>query len=125
VTVWEIPRSSLLVIAACLACVPRTQVRGKNRRSPRLTIDTVLSTAEPLTVTNVGTSNRPPSVEPEQHEDQTIEPAVQYVRKIKQRCDAETYRAFLDILSQYHAKPDSTDEVQISRTPPFNTLTHI
>jgi paired amphipathic helix protein Sin3a len=42
---------------------------------------------------------------------QTIEPAVQYVQKIKQRCDPETYRQFLDILSQYHSKPDSIDEV--------------
>ncbi|KAJ7868171.1 hypothetical protein B0H13DRAFT_2670332 [Mycena leptocephala] len=87
----------------CHRCMPRMR-----------TEDTVLSTAEPLTVTNVGTSNRPPSVEPEQHEDQTIEPAVQYVRKIKQRCDAETYRAFLDILSQYHAKPDSIDEEKVA-----------
>jgi paired amphipathic helix protein Sin3a len=41
----------------------------------------------------------------------TIEPAVQYVQKIKQRCDPETYRQFLDILSKYHSKPDSIDEV--------------
>jgi paired amphipathic helix protein Sin3a len=40
-----------------------------------------------------------------------IEPAVQYVQKIKQRCDPETYRQFLDILSKYHSKPDSIDEV--------------
>ena len=40
-----------------------------------------------------------------------IEPAVQYVQKIKQRCDTETYRQFLDILSKYHSKPDSIDEV--------------
>lgn len=42
---------------------------------------------------------------------QAIEPAVQYVQKIKQRCDSETYRQFLDILSQYHSNPDSIDEV--------------
>jgi paired amphipathic helix protein Sin3a len=42
---------------------------------------------------------------------QAIEPAVQYVQKIKQRCDPETYRQFLDILSKYHSKPDSIDEV--------------
>lgn len=42
---------------------------------------------------------------------QAIEPAVQYVQKIKTRCDAETYRQFLDILSQYHSKPDTIDEV--------------
>ena len=30
---------------------------------------------------------------------QAIEPAVQYVQKMKQRCDPETYRQFLDIRS--------------------------
>ena len=40
-----------------------------------------------------------------------IEPAVQYVQKIKQRCDAETYKQFLDILGQYHQKPGTVDEV--------------
>ena len=44
---------------------------------------------------------------------QAIEPAVQYVQKIKQRCDPETYRQFLDILSRYHHKPDTIDEVRI------------
>lgn len=42
---------------------------------------------------------------------QAIEPAVQYVQKIKTRCDADTYRQFLDILSRYHSKPDTIDEV--------------
>ncbi|KAF5380136.1 hypothetical protein D9615_006181 [Tricholomella constricta] len=46
---------------------------------------------------------------------QAIEPAVQYVQKIKQRCDAETYRQFLDILSQYHSKPDTIDEEEVSK----------
>ncbi|KAH0581672.1 hypothetical protein H2248_011367 [Termitomyces sp. 'cryptogamus'] len=46
---------------------------------------------------------------------QTMEPAVQYVQKIKQRCDAETYRQFLDILSQYHSNPDSIDEEEVSK----------
>ena len=40
-----------------------------------------------------------------------IEPAVQYVQKIKQRCDTETYKQFLDILASYHHKPDMIDEV--------------
>ncbi|KAG5651812.1 hypothetical protein H0H81_007335 [Sphagnurus paluster] len=44
-----------------------------------------------------------------------IEPAVQYVQKIKQRCDAETYRQFLDILSQYHSRPDTIDEEEVSK----------
>ena len=48
---------------------------------------------------------------------QAIEPAVQYVQKIKQRCDPETYRQFLDILSKYHSKPDSIDEVIQSFNP--------
>ncbi|KAF8869638.1 hypothetical protein CPB84DRAFT_1754931 [Gymnopilus junonius] len=46
---------------------------------------------------------------------QAIEPAVQYVQKIKQRCDPETYRQFLDILSRYHHKPDTIDEEEVSR----------
>ncbi|KAH6909564.1 hypothetical protein BKA70DRAFT_1385698 [Coprinopsis sp. MPI-PUGE-AT-0042] len=42
-----------------------------------------------------------------------IEPAVQYVQKIKQSCDAETYRQFLDILSRYHhTTSEGIDEVQ-------------
>ncbi|KAH9477606.1 Transcriptional regulatory protein SIN3 [Psilocybe cubensis] len=46
---------------------------------------------------------------------QAIEPAVQYVQKIKQRCDPETYRQFLDILSRYHHKPDTIDEEEVSK----------
>ncbi|KAF8156921.1 hypothetical protein B0H34DRAFT_711197 [Crassisporium funariophilum] len=46
---------------------------------------------------------------------QAIEPAVQYVQKIKQRCDPDTYRQFLDILSRYHHKPDTIDEEEVSR----------
>ncbi|KAJ7475654.1 histone deacetylase complex, SIN3 component [Mycena latifolia] len=57
---------------------------------------------------------RPPSVDPKL-EGQAIEPAVQYVQKIKQRCDAETYRQFLDILSRYHHKPDTIDEEEVSK----------
>lgn len=40
-----------------------------------------------------------------------IEPAVEYVQKIKQRCDPETYKQFLDILSRYHQKSDMISEV--------------
>ncbi|KAJ7881553.1 paired amphipathic helix, partial [Mycena olivaceomarginata] len=65
--------------------------------------------------TEASTSNRPPSVEPKQHEGQTIEPAVQYVQKIKQRYDAETFRVFLDILSQYHHNPDTIDEEEVKK----------
>ncbi|EAU81489.2 sin3b [Coprinopsis cinerea okayama7 len=46
---------------------------------------------------------------------QAIEPAVQYVQKIKQSCDAETYRQFLDILSRYHHAPEAIDEAEVSR----------
>ena len=45
---------------------------------------------------------------------QAIEPAVQYVQKIKLRCDPDTYRQFLDILSRYHHTPDTIDEVRSS-----------
>ncbi|KAJ7494566.1 histone deacetylase complex, SIN3 component [Mycena galericulata] len=62
----------------------------------------------------VAPPTRPPSPEPK-IEGQAIEPAVQYVQKIKQRCDAETYRQFLDILSQYHHKPDTIDEEEVSK----------
>lgn len=40
-----------------------------------------------------------------------IEPAVQYVQKIKASCDHETYRQFLGILSQYHHATEAIDEV--------------
>jgi paired amphipathic helix protein Sin3a len=43
---------------------------------------------------------------------QTMEPAVQYVHKIKQRCDPDTYKQFLEILSRYHQKSDTIDEVR-------------
>jgi paired amphipathic helix protein Sin3a len=42
---------------------------------------------------------------------EAIQPAMQYVQKIKQRCDPEVYRQFLEILSQYHSDPDTIDEV--------------
>lgn len=45
---------------------------------------------------------------------QAMEPAVQYVQKIKQRCNADTYRQFLDILSRYHHTPD-IDEEEVSK----------
>ena len=43
----------------------------------------------------------------------TIEPAVQYVQKIKQRCNPETYKRFLEILSRHHHSPDAIDEVRV------------
>ncbi|KAJ7649748.1 hypothetical protein FB45DRAFT_730819 [Roridomyces roridus] len=43
-----------------------------------------------------------------------MELAVQYVQKVKQRCDPETYRQFLDILSRWHLKPDTIDEEEVS-----------
>ncbi|KII91290.1 hypothetical protein PLICRDRAFT_105502 [Plicaturopsis crispa FD-325 SS-3] len=51
--------------------------------------------------------------------DGAIEPAVEYVRRIKERCDEETYRQFLEILSRYHQTPHTMEEnevfAQISR----------
>ena len=40
----------------------------------------------------------------------SIEPAVQYVQKIKQRCDEATYRRFLEILGRYHNMAEAVDE---------------
>lgn len=40
----------------------------------------------------------------------SIEPAVQYVQKIKQRCDDATYRRFLELLGRYHNMADAVDE---------------
>lgn len=40
----------------------------------------------------------------------SIEPAVQYVQKIKQRCDEATYRRFLEILGRYHNQAEAVDE---------------
>ncbi|KAF9237770.1 hypothetical protein BU15DRAFT_88601 [Melanogaster broomeanus] len=44
----------------------------------------------------------------------SIEPAVQYVQKIKQRCDEATYRRFLEILGRYHNLADAVDEREVS-----------
>ncbi|TFK41677.1 histone deacetylase complex, SIN3 component [Crucibulum laeve] len=59
----------------------------------------------------------PSSPEPRMYgvDGQAIEPAVQYVQKIKQRCDPDTYRQFLDILSRYHHKSDTINEEDVSR----------
>ncbi|KAF9075605.1 hypothetical protein BDP27DRAFT_1315333 [Rhodocollybia butyracea] len=46
---------------------------------------------------------------------QAMEPAVAYVQKIKQRCDPETYRQFLDILSRFHHSPESINEDEVSK----------
>ncbi|KIK69789.1 hypothetical protein GYMLUDRAFT_34188 [Collybiopsis luxurians FD-317 M1] len=46
---------------------------------------------------------------------QAMEPAVAYVQKIKQRCDPDTYRQFLDILSRYHHSPESINEEEVSK----------
>ncbi|KAG7097684.1 hypothetical protein E1B28_005009 [Marasmius oreades] len=46
---------------------------------------------------------------------QAMEPAVAYVQKIKQRCDPEVYKQFLDILSRYHHAPETIDEEEVSR----------
>ena len=40
----------------------------------------------------------------------SIGPAMQYVQKIKQRCDDATYRRFLEILGRYHHMADAVDE---------------
>ncbi|KIL63546.1 hypothetical protein M378DRAFT_79542 [Amanita muscaria Koide BX008] len=63
------------------------------------------------------TQSSPASPDPRLYvaDEQAMEPAVQYVQKIKQRCDPETYRQFLDILSQYHHKPGTMDEEEVSR----------
>ena len=53
---------------------------------------------------------------------QAIEPAVQYVQKIKQSCDSETYRQFLDILSRYHHAPEAIDEVSTFVSYQFSCL---
>ena len=45
---------------------------------------------------------------------QLIEPAIQYVRKIKESCEPDVYRQFLAILHRYHGKPDAVDEVRPS-----------
>ncbi|KAK1235479.1 hypothetical protein PQX77_001298, partial [Marasmius sp. AFHP31] len=46
---------------------------------------------------------------------QAMEPAVAYVQKVKQRCDPEVYKQFLDILLRGHHAPETTDEVEVSR----------
>ncbi|KAJ3720137.1 hypothetical protein C8R42DRAFT_672803 [Lentinula raphanica] len=46
---------------------------------------------------------------------QAMEPAVAYVQKIKQRCDPDTYKQFLDILARYHHSPESINEEEVSK----------
>ncbi|CAK5268788.1 unnamed protein product [Mycena citricolor] len=84
------------------------------------TTTTTTSRPPPLPVTADGRaatperlSSRHPSVEPPR-EKQAIEPAVTYVHKIKQQCDPETYRQFLDILSRYHHQPGNIDEEEVT-----------
>jgi paired amphipathic helix protein Sin3a len=48
-----------------------------------------------------------------------MQPAVNYVKRIRQKCDPDTYKQFLEILSQYHHRPESVDEVQ---TFPFSHI---
>ncbi|KAK7036539.1 hypothetical protein VNI00_011472 [Paramarasmius palmivorus] len=38
-----------------------------------------------------------------------------YIHQVKQRCDPETYKQFLDILSRYHHAPETIDEEEVSR----------
>ncbi|KIK97291.1 hypothetical protein PAXRUDRAFT_825100 [Paxillus rubicundulus Ve08.2h10] len=44
----------------------------------------------------------------------SMEPAVQYVQKIKQRCDDATYCRFLEILRRYRDMADAVDEREVS-----------
>lgn len=44
----------------------------------------------------------------------SIQPAVQYVQKIKQRCDDGTYRRFLEILGRQYKVSDAVDEREVS-----------
>ncbi|KAJ7162085.1 hypothetical protein C8R46DRAFT_954978 [Mycena filopes] len=56
-----------------------------------------------------------PPPPPRQHSPEpTYGTAAQYVQKLKQRCDLDTYRQFLDILSKYHHKPDTVNEEEVS-----------
>ncbi|KAF8189362.1 histone deacetylase complex, SIN3 component [Pholiota molesta] len=67
---------------------------------------------------NIEVDHPPPPASPDPRtfavDGQAIEPAVQYVQKIKQRCDPDTYRQFLDILSRYHHASDTIDEEEVS-----------
>ncbi|KAJ7052531.1 hypothetical protein C8F01DRAFT_1033117 [Mycena amicta] len=60
----------------------------------------------------------PPTVtvqEKEKRETRGFDPAIQYVQKIKQRCDPETYKQFLDILSNFHHSQEPVDEEEVSK----------
>ncbi|EIW74380.1 hypothetical protein CONPUDRAFT_140506 [Coniophora puteana RWD-64-598 SS2] len=67
--------------------------------------------------------SRPPSprsmvgdhdIEMREGDGSAMEPALQYVQKIKQRCDEGTYRQFLEILGRYHTQGDVIDEREVS-----------
>ncbi|KAF9260585.1 hypothetical protein L218DRAFT_1079264 [Marasmius fiardii PR-910] len=64
---------------------------------------------------HTGTPDPAPALPRGAAQQQAMEPAVAYVQKIKQRCDPEVYKQFLDILSRYHHAPDTIDEEEVSR----------
>ncbi|PFH48078.1 hypothetical protein AMATHDRAFT_150621 [Amanita thiersii Skay4041] len=76
-----------------------------------------VTTPSGTTTQTTNINQRPVSPDPRMYvsDEQAMEPAVQYVQKIKQRCDPETYQQFLYILSQYHHKPGTMDEEEVSR----------
>ncbi len=43
----------------------------------------------------------------------TITSAFEYIQRIKKRCDPETYKEFLDILSRYHKKSAHVDDKEV------------
>ncbi|KAF7295372.1 putative histone deacetylase complex, SIN3 component [Mycena indigotica] len=57
----------------------------------------------------------PPTPVEETRENRSFDPAIQYVQKVKQRCDPETYEQFLDILSSFYHSREPTDETEVSR----------
>ncbi|KAF9041264.1 hypothetical protein BJ165DRAFT_1349868 [Panaeolus papilionaceus] len=89
-----------------------TGARMHGRNSPGSTLQWISEPADSIP------TPYPQSPEPRHFaasDGQAIEPAVQYVQKIKQRCDPDTYRQFLDILSRYHHSPESIDEDDVSK----------
>ncbi|KAF5351246.1 hypothetical protein D9756_008445 [Leucocoprinus leucothites] len=104
--------SSYITVTTPTGITMQTTNNGPGR-GPILWSERTASTSAPALPDTIA---RPPSPDPnDPHSEPAIEPAVQYVQKIKSRCDPETYRQFLDILSRYHHKPETIDEEEVSR----------
>ncbi|KAJ7205768.1 paired amphipathic helix, partial [Mycena pura] len=108
----DAPDANYITVTTPAGTIMQTTNNGPGK-GPILWSTTDARTSASTSVPVASPTRLPPAAP--KPEGQTIEPAVQYVLKVKQHCDAETYRQFLDILSVYHHKPDTIDEEEVSK----------